>query len=287
MRHRRIARAVKLLIITTLAGLTACASTPQSATLLRPGSDVVLNPAVTLNEVPFFPQEKFQCGPAALATVLQSSGVDAMPDQLTPLVYLPARKGALQMEILATGRTFGRLTYQLQPELRSILREVEQHRPVLVLQNLGLSWYPRWHYAVVVGYDLDEQRLLLRSGRIRDYSMPIRVFERTWQRGGHWAMIVLAPGEMPAAPVETAYFSSIAAFEQVNPDHDTEPAYRSGLEHWPNSKLLMMGLGNLWYRRDRMREAAAQFEKIVALYPDYEPAKNNLAEVLAESGELR
>ena len=27
---------------------------------------------------------------------------------------------------------------------------------LLVLQNLGLSWLPRWHYAVVVGYDLAE-----------------------------------------------------------------------------------------------------------------------------------
>ena len=40
-----------------------------------------------LRDTPFFPQEEYQCGPAALATVLAASGVAVSPDDLTGKVY--------------------------------------------------------------------------------------------------------------------------------------------------------------------------------------------------------
>ncbi len=265
--------------------LTACASTPQSTELLRHDADSAFDKPVALNDVSFFPQEAFQCGPASLATVLQSSNVQVTPEQLVSHVYLPDRKGSLQVEMLAASRAFGRISYLLQPSLQDIFKEISQQRPVLVLQNLGLGWYPRWHYAVVVGYDLAANRLLLRSGIIRDYSMPLRLFERTWQRAGHWAMVVLAPGELPAEPRELPYFESIAALEHANPDVDIEPAYLAGLGRWPHSEGLMMGLGNLWYRQGRKREAATQYALVIKQHPSYAPAENNLAQVLFDLGD--
>src|SRR3569623_1363896 len=123
-----------------------------------------LTHAVELDAVPFFPQERYQCGPAALATVLAWSGAAVTADQLVPQVYLPARQGSLQPELLAAARRYQRLPYVLEPDLAALLREVGAGHPVLVLQNLGLSWAPRWHNAVVVGYDLARDEVVLRSG---------------------------------------------------------------------------------------------------------------------------
>ncbi|MCO4757980.1 MAG: hypothetical protein KC477_08145, partial [Oceanospirillaceae bacterium] len=68
--------------------------------------------SVELKDTPFFPQTKYHCGPAALATLLSATGVDTVPDELTPHVYLPERKGSLQVDLVATTRRFQRLPYE-------------------------------------------------------------------------------------------------------------------------------------------------------------------------------
>ena len=93
-------------------------------------------------EVPFHPQTELQCGPAALATVLGASGALATPETLAPQVYLPDRGGSLQIELQAASRTWGRIPFQLAPDISQLLDELATGRPVLVLQNLGTESLP-------------------------------------------------------------------------------------------------------------------------------------------------
>ena len=112
-------------------------------------------PAQTLiKSVPFFAQAKHQCGPAALAMVLQWSGVDVTPKQLVSFVYLPVKRGSLQWGLISAARRHGRLAYVFTG-MADLIQEVAAGNPVVVLQNLGLRWLPKWHYAVVVGYNTD------------------------------------------------------------------------------------------------------------------------------------
>ena len=60
-----------------------------------------------LTAVPFFPQEEYQCGPAALAMAISWSGFPARPEDLVEEVYSPARKGSLQMAMVAAVRRHG------------------------------------------------------------------------------------------------------------------------------------------------------------------------------------
>ena len=111
--------------------------------------------------------------------------------------------GALQLEMTAALRARGLLAYPLRPHLADLLREVQAGNPVLVLQNLGLDWYPRWHYAVVFGYDLDRQIVRLRSGELADRRTGLRAFEQTWARAGHWAIVASTPQSRLAALAAT------------------------------------------------------------------------------------
>lgn len=120
-------------------------------------------PSHELAAVPFFPQEAYQCGPAALAMALSSSGLPVKPEDLVDEVYTPSRKGSLQMAMIGTSRRHGRLAYEIAA-LDAIFAEIAAGHPVIILQNLGLSWYPVWHYAVVIGYDAVEGTFILRSG---------------------------------------------------------------------------------------------------------------------------
>ena len=113
------------------------------------------------------PATDYQCGPAALATVLVASGAQVSPDDLVAEVYLPGRKGSLQAELIAAARSRGRLPYVLPPSLDDLLAQLAAGHPVLVLQKTGAGPWPGWHYAVVIGYDASRDRLLLRSGTER------------------------------------------------------------------------------------------------------------------------
>lgn len=83
--------------------LSACAVNPRldlAATL--PGAA-----PVRLESVPFYPQQAYQCGPAALAGVLGAAGATIDPETLAPQVYLPGRRGSLQAELVAAARRAG------------------------------------------------------------------------------------------------------------------------------------------------------------------------------------
>src|SRR5687767_12923769 len=71
-------------------------------------------PAPLLLDVPFHPQTDHDCGPAALATVLGASGVAITPEALIPQVYLPGRKGSLQLELVGASRRAGRIPYRVE-----------------------------------------------------------------------------------------------------------------------------------------------------------------------------
>ena len=55
-----------------------------------PASD--LPRRVRLPSVPFYPQEAYQCGPAALAMVLDWSQANVNPEELTQELYTPGLK---------------------------------------------------------------------------------------------------------------------------------------------------------------------------------------------------
>jgi len=279
-----------LIILMCLGG---CVSAPQSTALLQRFEDSSVHATalhypskLLLDSVPFFAQEQYQCGPAALATVLQASHVSVLPDALVAQVYVPSRKGSLQVEMLAAARRYGRVAYTLPPSLEALLAELQSGRPVLVMQNLGLERFAQWHYAVVVGYDLAEEKLILRSGMVKEYRLALSTFERTWQRAEHWAVVMLAPGEMPVNAEETRYFEAVSGFAQVAENGPQIIAYEAGLALWPRSTTLGMALGNLHYEARRLVLAREVYSTVLVASPNYAVAHNNLAQVLFELDEL-
>lgn len=264
--------------------LGACATPQQTAALLQDIPTPLASPVI-VEGVPFFPQDAYQCGPAALATLLTASRVNVTPEQLVPLVYVPQRKGSFQVELVAATRSFGRLAYKISPTLDAMFTELLAGHPVLVLQNLGIDWYPRWHFAVVKGVDLPNATITLNSGVYENYEMSLATFERTWARAEHWAIVALEPPEMPATAEPAPYFSAVVALEQNNPPELVSKAYASGLATWPRDQNLLMGYGNLLYAQRQRDEAAEQFRAVVTYHPDYAPAFNNLAQIHFEQGD--
>jgi len=236
---------------------------------------------VELTGVPFHPQEEYQCGPAALATVLVHAGVATTPEALVPQVYLPARGGALQAEMLAAARRHGLVSYRLAPALGDLLQEVADGSPAIVLQNLAAGFAPLWHYAVVIGYDLPREEIILRSGTTSRAVMKLSTFERTWARGEHWAMLALAPERLPATADEDRYVAAIAALERVAPGA-ARRAYSAASERWPGNLAARIGLGNAAYAMRDLPGAEAAYREAIRRHPGAADAWNNLAQSLLE-----
>ena len=91
----RHARRLTCALIFTL-GISACASSPQTRLLLDNPPD--LPAVVELSEVPFFPQQQYHCGPAALAGIINYRGTTVVPDEIANLIYIPELKGSLQVK---------------------------------------------------------------------------------------------------------------------------------------------------------------------------------------------
>jgi tetratricopeptide (TPR) repeat protein len=236
---------------------------------------------VALTQVPFFPQEDYECGPASLAMVAAAAGVSVTPEALVSQVYLPGRKGALQPEMLAATRRQGLLAYPLKPQMEDLLREVAAGHPVLVFMNLSLPVYPVWHYAVVVGFDRERRVLLLHSGRTARMDISLEAFERTWARGKYWAMLALKPDQLPVTAEPSIYTTAAAALERVNP-RAAQTAYASALQRWPDDRAALFGSGNTAYALGQREAAAKAYRHAVKRHPDFADGWNNLAQVLLE-----
>lgn len=268
-------------VLAALGSVGACA-TPEITKL---GADAAgLPPRAEVAGVPFHPQQELYCGPAALATVLGWSGIRASQEPIAAAVYTPGREGTLSHDLLGAASRQGRLAVAVA-DLPGLLREVAAGHPVLVLQNLGLEWYPQWHYAVAIGYDLAAGELSLRSGAERRRIVSLDTFARTWARADRWAIAVLPPDTLPASAGEAAVLRAAAGLERAGRAGEATLAYDAILGRWPGGLAALLGRGNARYAAGDLEGAEAAYREALDRHPDAAVVWNNLADVLATQGE--
>lgn len=267
-----------LLLAACVLALSGC-MTPQALRLREQP------PApVELTGVPYFAQQDHQCGPATLAMVLGYLGQPVSPESLAPDLYLPAREGTLAQELTAQARRHGYLPEQLAPDLRALTQALADGTPVIVLQNNGLSWYPLWHYAVLIGVDPARGEVILRSGAQQRLTESWSVFDRTWARGERWAIRLLDPRQpWPVSTKADALVPQLLAFARTQPAL-AMPALRQGVARWPQQVALWLALANAEEGGAGVKAAEAVLREGLAALPDTPWLLNNLADALLRQG---
>jgi len=269
------------LILLLIAGLFfGCTGVQKSEAPVLPEN---LSPGVELEKVPFYPQKKYQCGPSSLAMALTYSDMPITPEALESQVYTPSQKGSLQMAMIGATRRQGRIAYPIHG-LNSLWPELAAGHPVIVLQNLGLSWMPVWHYAVVIGYDFPENYIILRSGVTERKKISFATFEKTWAHSDYWGMLVLKPTQLPAIATENEYLAAVYGLEKTQQYYAAIQGYQTALTRWPKSLVAFMGMGNSRNELGDLHGAEDAFKKAIQHHPNAAVAYNNLAEILSKQG---
>jgi len=262
--------------------LGACASTTSLHEVV---TQQQLPATVELTSTPFFAQDDFQCGPAALATLLGAAGAPVAPEALVDEIYLPGRRGSLQPEIVAALRERRFVPYVVEQDLAALAGEVNAGRPVLVLQRLGVGPWPAWHYAVLAGYDAATDTVILRSGTDARRLMSVRQFMLTWDRAERWGVVALPAGVIPASPDFTHYMSAVAGLEALGrAPAEVRKAYEAASREWPDEPLPWLGIANMAAADADWTAAERGFSEALARAPDDVAARNNHAESLRRLG---
>jgi tetratricopeptide (TPR) repeat protein len=270
------------IVLLSFAGilLLSCTGLNKSVMLEKAGN---VPPRVEIEAIQFYTQKAYQCGPAVLAMVLNWSGLPISPEDLTAEVFTPELKGSLQSAMVSAVRRNGRIAYVFTG-LSDLFAEVAAGHPVIVLQNLGLSWYPVWHYAVVVGYDLPEKVVILRSGNIRRKRMPFQVFDKTWARSNYWGLLILQSNQLPATVKEDLFLKALLGLEEARQFQVAIDGYHTALTQWPKNLTALIGIGNCYYALGELENAEKVLRKAVRYHPKSGPAFNNLAQIFFEEG---
>ena len=139
---------------------------------------------------PFFPQEKNQCGPASLASILQFYRIETTPDEISNEIYLPSIKGTLNIDLVFYARSKGMNAVAYHGDMADLKKRIVEDRPLLLFLNLGLKVFPAGHYIVVTGFNDKDKIIYAHSGRERDKPIRYSEFVRAWEKGDFWTLLV-------------------------------------------------------------------------------------------------
>ncbi|HEY5718038.1 MAG TPA: PA2778 family cysteine peptidase [Motiliproteus sp.] len=260
--------------------LSGCATPPSP----RLAAMSVAQPQPHTIAAPFFSQVTDQCGPAALASVLNFRGINITPQQLRDRIYLPGRAGTLQLELIAAARAEGLLAYPIAPTQEALVQELNADNPILVLQNLGLDWLPRWHYAVLIGYDPHHDEMILHSGDRAALRRPRSQFMRSWQSASGWGIVITAVNRPAATATPAGLLQASLELEQSGQRQSAGFLYQRLTQQHPHYHPAWAALANWQYRSGAFRAALASYQQALHLNPTDPALWNNQAYALAGLG---
>jgi tetratricopeptide (TPR) repeat protein len=238
-----------------------------------------------ISNIPLIQQQQYFCGPAALTAILRHQHQDASQTILAEEVFNTQEEGTFQYDMLYALRSRGLLATPVN-NLQDVITEVSKDNPVLVFLNLGLSFAPKWHYAVATGYDLDADLIYLHGGRNVQDIMPFSTFGHTWRRTNYWAYVVTTPPRLPVTADAHTLDDIVPRFEDLGQLDAAKKTYMALIQRSPERSQPYFGLGNVYLNQQQYAQAETAYRHGLKLEPNNPYIANNLAYALSGQGEM-
>ena len=148
--------------------------------------------AVRLHDVVPYTQEPEQCGPYALASLLEYMGIRTDPAGLSSRLYSPGAGGTLTMDLFLEAGRQGLDARQVRGSAGQLRDEIRENNPVIVLLNYpGLS-RKAGHFVLVAGYSDHPPGVFLVWGDGKLSWMNQEKFDTFWSGSESWMLTVRA-----------------------------------------------------------------------------------------------
>ncbi|MBE0582347.1 MAG: C39 family peptidase [Desulfofustis sp.] len=133
--------------------------------------------------VPFrLQEERDDCGPAALASLLAHRGREIPVADIRQAVYSPALGGTLLPDMENFARRQGFVTRSGRGQAQLLRQTIDAGQPVVVPIQAGSWGVSRPHFLVVYGYD--DQHFLVHAGTDAARLLTVAEFLPRWEKMG-------------------------------------------------------------------------------------------------------
>jgi ABC-type bacteriocin/lantibiotic exporter with double-glycine peptidase domain len=132
-----------------------------------------------VENVPFYRQAgPYDCGPAALASLLAHRGLTVAPESIAGEVTSPVLRGSMLPDLENYARRQGFSTRSGRGDLMLLRQAVREGRPVLIPLEMGIKPVSSPHYIVVFG--CDEEGFLVHAGEKAAVFIEAEELDRRW-----------------------------------------------------------------------------------------------------------
>ncbi|HMK55314.1 MAG TPA: C39 family peptidase [Dissulfurispiraceae bacterium] len=176
-----IKKALAIIMVALL--LSACSSSP-----VKPHVN-----AVVLDNVPFFPQEDYQCGPASLAGVLHYWGSSVDIGEIANAIFSKSARGTLTIDMVLYAERLGYSATQYSGSLDDLRSKIRAGYPLVVLVDYGIYVYRVDHFMDIIGYD--DNGVIVNSVRSEKIYLSNEDFLKSWKRTNNWTLWIKPKGK--------------------------------------------------------------------------------------------
>jgi len=141
-----------------------------------------------IEDVPFYPQEAYQCGPASLAGVLNYWGVDVTPREIAEEIFSKSARGTLNIDMMLYAQRKGVQAHYYRGDIEDIERKISDGFPIIVLVDFGFIVYQVNHFMVIIGFN--EHGVVVNSGKHQGGLLSWRYFEKAWKKTDFWTLFI-------------------------------------------------------------------------------------------------
>jgi len=143
---------------------------------------------ILIDNVPFYPQEEYQCGPASLASVLNYWGVHVTPDGIAKEIYSKSARGTLTIDMIIFAQKKGLNAIHYKGSVEDLKKNIDSGYPVIVFVDYGISLYQVNHFMVVIGYSGND--VIVNSGKDKEKFISEEDFTKAWERTKYWTLLI-------------------------------------------------------------------------------------------------
>jgi len=141
-----------------------------------------------IENVPFYPQEMYQCGPASLAGILNFWGVTVLPKEIAAEIYSRSARGTLNLDMILYAERRDLKATHYEGSFDDLRKKIDAGYPLIVMVDYGFWIYQQYHFMVVLGYY--ENGVVVNSGKDQHKFILLSDFLKSWKRTRYWSLLI-------------------------------------------------------------------------------------------------